>query len=160
MKKKLYVAYGSNLNFRQMAYRCPDAALYGTGTLKGYDLQFKTLHRNAFATIGEKEDGTVPVAVWEITPKDEHALDIYEGYPSHYEKETVSVEIDGETVDGMVYIMNQEAQFGVPSDTYYFAVRQGYLDCGFDPDVLDNAVEESACLAEEQSEENWQGMGL
>lgn len=32
--KKLYVAYGSNLNIAQMALRCPTAHIYGTGLLK------------------------------------------------------------------------------------------------------------------------------
>ena len=30
---KLYVAYGSNLNLKQMAYRCPTATLVGTGAV-------------------------------------------------------------------------------------------------------------------------------
>lgn len=31
MKKRLYAAYGSNLNLRQMEHRCPDAKLRATG---------------------------------------------------------------------------------------------------------------------------------
>ena len=38
---KLYVAYGSNLNLKQMAYRCPTATLVGTGVIDNYELQFK-----------------------------------------------------------------------------------------------------------------------
>lgn len=38
---KLYVAYGSNLNLKQMAYRCPTATLVGTGVIENYELQFK-----------------------------------------------------------------------------------------------------------------------
>ena len=41
MSKRLYVAYGSNLNIRQMQHRCPTAKLYGTGTVSDYELQFK-----------------------------------------------------------------------------------------------------------------------
>ena len=41
MSKRLYVAYGSNLNFEQMKYRCPTAKLYDTGIIEGYELQFK-----------------------------------------------------------------------------------------------------------------------
>ena len=41
MSKRLYVAYGSNLNISQMAYRCPTAKLYGTGVIENYALQFK-----------------------------------------------------------------------------------------------------------------------
>lgn len=41
MSKKLYIAYGSNLNLGQMNYRCPTAKLYGTGVIENYELQFK-----------------------------------------------------------------------------------------------------------------------
>lgn len=36
--KKLYVAYGSNLNIAQMALRCPTAHIYGTGLLNNWEL--------------------------------------------------------------------------------------------------------------------------
>lgn len=144
MSKRLYVAYGSNLNFRQMKQRCPTAKLYGTGSIDGYELQFKGAPGSAFATIAPKEGASVPVAVWEITPQDERALDRYEGYPSHYFKKTVPVSLDGEDVDAMVYIMNLKMKFGMPSPYYYATVLEGYCDCELDADVLDRAVKDSA----------------
>ena len=54
MSKRLYVAYGSNLNISQMKYRCPGAKLYGTGEISGYELQFKGQPHSAFATIAPK----------------------------------------------------------------------------------------------------------
>lgn len=144
MSKRLYVAYGSNLNFRQMKHRCPTAKLYGTGSIDGYELQFKGTPDSAFATIAPKEGASVPVAVWEITPQDERALDRYEGYPSHYFKKTVPVSLDGEEVDAMVYIMNLKMKFGMPSPYYYATVLEGYCDCELDIEVLDQAVKDSA----------------
>ena len=82
MAKKLYVAYGSNLNKGQMKYRCPTAKYVGTGELQGYELQFKGRERSAFATIGRKEGASVPVGLWEIQTRDERALDMYEGFPA------------------------------------------------------------------------------
>ena len=35
---KYYVAYGSNLNREQMAHRCPEAKLVGTGMLSNYEM--------------------------------------------------------------------------------------------------------------------------
>ena len=78
MSKRLYVAYGSNLNIRQMKYRCPGAKLYGTGVIEDYALQFKGQPHGAFATIAPKEGACVPVAVWEISKQNEQALDCYE----------------------------------------------------------------------------------
>ena len=143
MSKRLYVAYGSNLNIRQMKYRCPGAKLYGTGEIENYELQFKGRPESAFATIARKEGVSVPVAVWEISEKNEQALDRYEGYPSHYFKQNVPVQLDGEEVDAMVYIMNLKMDFGLPSPYYYGTVYEGYNDCGLDTDVLDKAVLES-----------------
>lgn len=144
MSKRLYVAYGSNLNIRQMKYRCPGAKLYGTGVIEDYALQFKGQPHGAFATIAPKEGASVPVAVWEISKQNEQALDRYEGYPSHYFKQNVPVQLDGEEVDAMVYIMNLKMNFGLPSQYYYGTVYEGYNDCGLDTDVLDKAVMESA----------------
>lgn len=144
MSKRLYVAYGSNLNIRQMQHRCPTAKLYGTGIVSDYELQFKGQPNCAFATIAPKEGAEVPVAVWEIQPQDERSLDRYEGYPSHYFKQNIPVRLDGEEVSAMVYIMNLKMKFGMPSPYYYQTVLEGYHDCGLDTEVLDQAVRNSA----------------
>ena len=144
MKKRLYVAYGSNLNVEQMAFRCPTAKLYGTGVLENYALQFKGSADCAYATIAPKDGSSVPVAVWEIQPKDEKSLDRYEGHPSHYFKKDVPVQLQsGEEVNAMVYIMNLKMDFGMPSKYYYRTVHQGYLDCGLDTAVLALALKDS-----------------
>ena len=93
-KKRLYVAYGSNLNIQQMRLRCPTAKLVGTGIVEDYELQFKGAANHSYATIAENEGETVPVAVWELQPRDEKFLDRYEGYPSHYFKQDISVKMD------------------------------------------------------------------
>ena len=145
MTKKLYVAYGSNLNIRQMKLRCPTAKLIGTGIVRDYELQFKGAANHAYATIAENDGETVPVAVWELQPRDEKSLDRYEGYPSHYFKRDIPVKMDnGKEVTGMVYIMDLKQKFGMPSAGYLMTVSEGYADCKFDLEVLKNAVKKSA----------------
>lgn len=41
MNGRKYIAYGSNLNREQMAKRCPDAKVIGSGMLKDYELLFR-----------------------------------------------------------------------------------------------------------------------
>ena len=142
-KEKFYVAYGSNLNIRQMQARCPTAKLYAVGEIKDYELQFKGMPDRAFATIAPQKGSSVPAAVWKIQPMDEWSLDRYEGYPNHYFKETVPVQIGEKSVDAMVYIMNLKMDFGIPTDSYYKTVRQGYKDCNLATDILDEAVHSS-----------------
>ena len=61
MAKKLYAAYGSNINLEQMAYRCPHSTVAGTAMLKGYELQFR--HH---ATIEPNEESEVPVLYYAV----------------------------------------------------------------------------------------------
>lgn len=92
---KLYVAYGSNLNLKQMAYRCPSASIYGTGQLTNWELLYRGSATNSHATIAKKHGSYVPVLLWNIEPEDEKRLDIYEGYPRYYYKQNVMVDIGG-----------------------------------------------------------------
>ncbi|MBS6538142.1 MAG: gamma-glutamylcyclotransferase [Subdoligranulum variabile] len=87
MSRKEYFAYGSNLNFEQMTYRCPEATAVGTAKLEGYELAF----RRGYLTILPKEGASVEGLIWSVTDHDESQLDCYEGYPTFYDKETLTV---------------------------------------------------------------------
>ena len=102
MTGRRYIAYGSNLNRGQMALRCPDAKVVGTGEIKDYELLFRGNRNGAVATVEPKKGESVPVLIWEISPRDEFNLDRYEGYPRLYGKEMLEVEMDGIYHDGGV----------------------------------------------------------
>ena len=150
---KLYVAYGSNLNMRQMKGRCPESVFVGTGVIEGHELQFKGSAYGAHATIAPKEGSTVQVGVWTIQKRDEKRLDLYEGHNpkgySYYDKRYIPVQMDdGRTISGMVYIMNQQQDFGQPTSGYYETVQEGYKNCGLDLRVLEQALQESVQQAQ------------
>jgi cation transport regulator ChaC len=140
-KKRLYIAYGSNLNLPQMALRCPTAKPVGTAVIKDYELLFRGWRRGGVATVEPREGSAVPVLVWDIKPKDEVALDHYEGYPNFYGKRMMEVELDGKPVSAMVYVMTPGHDAGYPSDYYLNVIAEGYKTAGFDLGVLDDAVE-------------------
>ena len=140
---KFYLAYGSNLNLEQMKSRCPYAVPLGTAELSGYRLLFKGGRDSAFATVEPFEGGSVPVLLWEITPRDEEALDRYEGWPRFFRKVTVTVTLDGSPVEAMVYIMNEWYQPGQPEKHYLKTILKGYASAGFDASVLEDAVKAS-----------------
>ena len=95
MEKRYYIAYGSNLNVRQMIRRCPEARVIGTGTLEGWELLFKGSKTGSYLTIEQSPDGLVPVAVWEVSERDERNLDVYEGYPNFYYKKEMTIHFRG-----------------------------------------------------------------
>ena len=150
MRRKLYIAYGSNLNKEQMAWRCPTARYVGTGMVEGYELKFKGRPEGAYATIDPKKGGRVPVAIWELQPYDEFRLHQYEGYPNHYFTKNIPVKIGNHEVTGMVYIMNLQAQANRPSKHYYQTVEQGYKDCDLDTAYLEAAMKRTEAEMEER----------
>lgn len=143
-KERLYIAYGSNLNLEQMKHRCPTAEVVGKSTLSGWRLRFRGGAHSAVATIEQVKDCSVPVLVWRILPRDELALDRYEGFPFLYRKEMLRLTVDGKKVSTMVYIMNEAGHpYGVPSVGYYDTIFQGYQSAGFDTEILRQAAEDS-----------------
>ena len=144
----LYVAYGSNMNLEQMAYRCPDAKVVGTGVIKGYILMFRGNPVSAVATIQKDRasakhiNNGVPVVVWDISEADEKALDQYEGFPRLYKKDSIDVEMsDGSKLKAMVYIMREGYGIGIPSGHYFNTILEGYLDNGIDTEYLFKRLE-------------------
>jgi gamma-glutamylcyclotransferase (GGCT)/AIG2-like uncharacterized protein YtfP len=141
-KQTIYLAYGSNLNIKQMAHRCPTAEVLGATELKGYDLKFRGGDGNAVATV-EPGKGSVPALLWTLEPMDEAALDQYEGWPYLYRKENVKVEQGGRAMNAMVYVMNDGHDLGRPSAHYFRTILEGYAQSGFVNGALLEAVERS-----------------
>lgn len=135
--RRLYIAYGSNMNLEQMKYRCPTAKVVGTALLRNWRLIFRNV-----ASIERSLGKAVPVVVWEIQPADEKSLDRYEGYPSFYRKESVRITLNGKQVRVMVYIMNGSGE-SPPNLGYYNSILEGYKSAGLDITPLRIAAEQS-----------------
>lgn len=140
---KLYGAYGSNLNFEQMAHRCPTARFLGVGTIDGYMLEFRG-KACGVANVAHCEGDSVPVGIWMIEPEDEAALDRYEGYPKLYGKEEIPANFGGRITPVMFYVMAEELPVRLPSEVYFNTILTGYDDCGIDCEGLLEAVFRSA----------------
>ena len=127
--KKFYLAYGSNLNVKQMQFRCPDARIVGTAEIPNYQLLFKGC--------------TVPAAVWSVSERDELALDRYEGYPHFYYKTELELPLaeTGKKLTAFVYIMHEERKLGIPTSAYIRTCVDGYRQFGFDLKHLRKAMD-------------------
>ena len=74
----LYAAYGTNLDPRRMSERCPHSPLRTTGWLEGWRLTFGGEEHGwdgSLSTIVEDPFEQVFVAVYDVHPVDEQALD-------------------------------------------------------------------------------------
>ena len=131
MDKTMYFAYGSNINLDQMASRCPDAEVVGPAVLENYELLFRgRAGGSGVATIEPREGARVHGLLWRITPGCEQSLDLYEGYPRLYEKQTVTVRDGaGQEFTVMAYVMTDSERWrdpAMPSGFYYKSIREGF----------------------------------
>ena len=124
-----------------MARRCPTAKVVGSTTLKNYRLMFRGGSHTAVATVEHSQRDEVPVMIWRLQPRDEKALDVYEGWPHLYRKETLRVTVNGKRLYATIYIMNEDRRpYGAPSPQYFCTILTGYRSAGFDPQVLRQAA--------------------
>lgn len=137
-KQTIYFAYGSNINRKQMAQRCPFAEVMGSGFIEGQELQFKGV-----ATIAPNKKAVTPVLAWKLSATDEASLDIYEGYPNMYIKKTFDVELNGKQVTGMAYVMNKFRPLYVPAQSYFDCIVAGYKQAGMNIEYLKKALKQA-----------------
>ena len=141
MKRSIYLAYGSNLNIKQMTDRCPDAIKIGVGTIENYKLNFRGTRRGTgVANIERCRGMQVPVGVWAISKNDELSLDMYEGYPYLYMKDYLRFTFDDKDYIGLVYIMRPGHPEMLPSIIYENTIREGYKDFGIQAKPLNKAI--------------------
>ena len=129
-----YIAYGSNLNFKLMNFRCPRAKPifylneFRVNKLFGWRLSF-----NRYANIIKDKNSFVPIGLWKITKHCEKELDIYENFPILYSK----IYLKYKSIKTMTYVMNSNKLLK-PSNTYLKLIYQGYKDFNLDINHLKN----------------------
>ena len=128
--RKLYFAYGSNMDQEQMADRCPDAKVVKAVRLADYRLAYRGA---GYATILPEQGSHVDGVLWSITTIDEIKLDRYEGFPRHYAKQPITVtDKNGMAVQAMVYVMQPPMRDhpAIPSRWYFDTVMRGKQQFG------------------------------
>ena len=149
------------MNIHQMSRLCPTATLVGTGVLQNWSMGFyKTCDSDmayVYADVRESEDNFANVAVWEvINPSELEMLDRFEGYPSLYKKlnNCKVVMGNGETIEGFLYKMSNNAENGIPDVYYFMGIYQAYKDLHISTKQLDDFLENLSRLREVQEMED------
>jgi len=141
---KYYVAYGSNLSLDIMKKRSGSCKVVGTSELKDMRLVFKgSADDYAYLTLEKALGYTVPIAIYQISKFAEKKLDFYEGYPQLYRKEMIPFMIQGEEMEGLIYLMRDIYPKRKPSTEYLYSCLLGYRDFNFPTSYLDEALEYS-----------------
>lgn len=108
-----YFAYGSNMNPERMKERKVNFLERKKAILRGWKLVFnKVSSKNpeeGYANIVKDENSIVEGILYLIEDDSIKKLDGYEGYPEHYDRKELEVELeDGSKVKAWVYIAQQD----------------------------------------------------
>jgi gamma-glutamylcyclotransferase (GGCT)/AIG2-like uncharacterized protein YtfP len=133
LERRLYFAYGANMNMESMAYRCPEARPVCNYFLRDWELKFYS-----HATIEPNPGSEVAGVLWHITPECEAYLDAFEGFPDYYTKR--SWVQDGEHI--MFYEMTNFRR-GQPTLGYISDIRSQYHHWHLPVQYLNRAINAS-----------------
>jgi gamma-glutamylcyclotransferase (GGCT)/AIG2-like uncharacterized protein YtfP len=136
----LYAAYASNLDPAQMAERAPHSPQRGTGWLEGWRLTFGGEERGwegALSTVVESPGARVFVALYDVSPQDEAALDRWEGLDnSLYRRVRVRVQtMEGDQL-AWLYVLDA-FEGGLPSARYLGILADAAEAAGAPDDYVD-----------------------
>ena len=139
MADLLYFAYGSNLLWRQMQTRCPNARYRAAVRVQGYELCFPmisfTRSGMGVASIRPNEDAFVEGVIYEMTPDDFRRLDHYESEGTKYRRDKIMIPEFGEV---WTYFSRLDAGHHYPpSEEYLNAVIQGATEHGLSAEYID-----------------------
>ena len=128
MIKEYYLAYGSNLNLRNMSFRCKNAKPIGSIVLNNYRLVYKGYSDDhSYLTIEKKDGYKIP-------------LGLFEGYPELYSKHYIPIKFYDTDIKALIYIMNDGFEYHMPKQSYIDTCIEGYKDFGFDESILEDAL--------------------
>ncbi|AAZ56593.1 gamma-glutamylcyclotransferase [Thermobifida fusca] len=136
----LYAAYATTLDPDQMARCAPHSPLWDTGWLEGWRLTFgggRAQGDGALATVVEDVTSSVFVALYDVTERDLHALDSWEGSDiGLYSRIKVRATtlFNGE-VTAWIHILN-DYEGGLPSARYLEMIASAAQKAGAPADYV------------------------
>ncbi len=135
-----YFAYGSNMDPRQMAERCPGALALGAARLAGWRLTFTRDSPGWGGGVGHIElapGDEVWGVLWDVTASDVESLDRYEGVAGGaYVRDSVRVTRAGRDVDALVYLAVPRGS-KKPSKRYIDALVRGAVAHGIPEEYVE-----------------------
>lgn len=131
--RRLYFAYGSNLNISQMLGRCETAIPVSRFSINNWKLVFKCV-----ADVIPCNGSIVHGALYDVGPDDISALDYYEGI-NHGLYRRVEFSVKEAPTKAFFYVMNDDNIYP-PHDRYLQSIADGYRDWRISLDTLEEAV--------------------
>ena len=125
----LYFAYGSNMNFTQMHYRCEGAKYIGRARLDDWSY---FINSNGYAGIEISSGSQVFGCLWLLDQSHFKVLDKYEAVEEGFYTRIEVLVFDEQSLtrkEAIVYLSNNR-EYGLPTETYQKGILQGANQVG------------------------------
>lgn len=137
----LYFAYGSNMDEDHMREHVPQGEYVGPARLDGFRLEFdvySTEWEGGAANLELDPDAHVWGVLWQIPEDAMKGLDAFQGHPTFFRREDVSVQTsEGPTMAWTYRVAHQEGSYVRPTDAYVQRLRSAIRVHGLPPEALD-----------------------
>jgi len=114
-KKCVYFAYGSNMNPARITSRLHTTKIKGVPAhLEGYQLKFNKRGRDkygddiGYANIIKRKNSIVEGVAWHVPTWAIQMMDVFEGYPMHYDRVNLHVRSSVGPLPAIVYMATPE----------------------------------------------------
>ena len=138
--EKYFIAYGTNIKADELAKSFPEAKILSYGYVKNYTVQFVGYDGHAIVTAVKKRGEKMPVAIWDFPKNMRYTLSNFEQFPYLYERKSVTAHVGKMKMRGEIYVTKQKLRYGKPSEKYLQTLKNAYVEAGFDPQILDDAL--------------------
>ena len=138
----LYFAYGSNLLSHRLIARCPSARAMGPGRLRQRRLTFSKysfIDGSGKATLQPGSEDAHGV-LYRLTTADLAVLDRIEGVGKGYDRLTVEIESDRQTLAAETYLATAPVDGQAPFDWYLALILAGMLEHGLPATALQHLL--------------------
>ena len=138
--RKYFIAYATNIKADELTKSVPEAKIISYGYVKNYALQFVGYDGHAIATAVKKRGEKLPVAIWDFPIEMRNMLTNFEQFPYLYERKKVTARVGRFKMRGEIYVTKQNLRNGTPSEEYLQALKSAYKEAGFDPQLIETAL--------------------
>lgn len=136
--KHYYFAYGMNTDPGAMVQRTGNPKSLGRARLQGWRFRF-AYHADVVPDPSAYVDGVL----WKISDSHLASLDLREGYPTYYDRKTVTVEHGGDLYEAIVYYMQSGEPLAPPAESYLGMLHSGYTAFYVPQDQINRALTEA-----------------
>lgn len=142
-------SYGINTALNQVSYRCPEwDGQWAPAFLDGYRMRFEKAFPGSghtYCNVRHEPGQRVFGALLWLDESSFRSIDIYEGFPVHYQRKRVTVHAEGMGFEAAwVYHSDHVNSELPPAVDYYAGVLKGLIDIGAPEQYVEEVIRDTA----------------